>query len=199
MQGGFERAIDARRRILSRAWSGAVSVWLAGLILAGCAAGAQQTATFAAKPNATVAFESIDGPPPPVFQNLVQSISDEVQSRRIPVVTRSGPADYRVRGYLAAYAAGGRMAVSWVWDVYDAGGRRALRIEGEAPIAGKAGDPWGSVNDAVVRQIARAGMERLAVFLQGSAPGGGPAVAAAEPVGVAGRSAQMAAFSDSGR
>ncbi len=154
----------------------------------------QQSATFAAKPNATVAFESIDGPPPAIFQNLVQSLTEEAQSRHIPVVTRTAPADYRVRGYVAAYVERGRTAVSWVWDVYEGDGRRALRIEGEVPTGGAAGDPWGSVNDSVVKQIARAGMERLAVFLRAPAPGGSPAVAAAGPAGPGDRAVTMAAF-----
>lgn len=199
MQDGSERAACASGRTVIRAGLGICLALLLGHAMAGCATGAQQTATLAAKPNATVAFESIDGPPPAIFQNLVQTLTEEAQARRIPVVTRTGPADYRVRGYIAAYVERGRTAISWVWDVYESGGRRALRIEGEVPTAGGAADPWGSANEFVMRQIARAGMERLAAFLGTTGPGGGPAIAAADPGGTGRGPAAMAAFADPDR
>jgi hypothetical protein len=190
LQGGAKRAIGAPRGAQRRAWLGFGFVLLLGQALAGCATGAQQTGALATKPNATVAFESIDGPPPAIFQHLVQTLTEEAQLRRIPVVTRSGPADYRVRGYLAAYVERGRTAISWVWDVYDSEGRRTLRIAGEVPTANSGRDPWASADEGVLRRLAQAGMERLAIFL--GAPDRRPAIAAASPAGA--RSGDMAAL-----
>jgi hypothetical protein len=121
-----------------------------------------------------VAFESVAGPPPAVFQKYVQGLEAEAQARKIAVVSREGPAQYRVRGYLAAYVRRGRASFSWVWDVYDADQRRALRLAGEEA-AGKAGrNAWSAADDPMLRRLAQAGMERLAAFLNagGAAPAG---------------------------
>ena len=123
-------------------------------------------------PRATVAFESIDGPPMGIFQKLVESLNEEAQARRIAVVSRDDPSHYRVRGYLAAHFTGGRTSIAWVWDVYDATQRRTLRIGGEEQ-AGRAGaDAWMSADDALLQRIARNSMDQLAAFLE--TPSGGP-------------------------
>ena len=86
----------------------------------------------AAQPRgATVAFESIDGPPTGQFQKLVQHLNDEAQARRLAVISREQPSAYRVRGYLAAKVVQGETTISWVWDVFDKDEHRALRVTGE--------------------------------------------------------------------
>jgi hypothetical protein len=143
----------------------AVIVVSAALALAGCNTSGQGPASLAPGGAATVAFESIDGPPPGVFQKYVQGLEAEAQARQLAVVSRAGPAQYRVRGYLAAHVRRGRASFSWVWDVYDSEQRRALRLAGE-DAAGKAGrNAWSAADDAVVRRIAKAGVERLVAFL----------------------------------
>ena len=87
----------------------------------------------------TIAFESIAGPPPGVFNKLVDDLSAEAMSRNLAIASREGAANYRVRGYLAAQVIRGRTHVSWVWDVYDGGAKvRTLRITGEET-GGRAG------------------------------------------------------------
>ena len=91
---------------------------------------------------ATVTFESIDGPPPQVFDRMVGVLDSESKLRNLSIVSREGTASYRVRSYLAAQVNHGRTTISWVWDVYDANQQRALRLAGEEP-AGKSGrDAW---------------------------------------------------------
>ena len=80
---------------------------------------------------ATVAFESIDGPPPGQFHELVQALNNEAQTRQLAVMSRESPSAYRVRGYLAAKVVKRETTISWVWDVFDGDDRRALRIAGE--------------------------------------------------------------------
>lgn len=129
--------------------------------------GQQQTAGLQSSQRTTVAFESIDGPPPAVFQKLVRKLNDEAEARQVPVVTRDGFAPYRVRGYTAVGVHKGQAVVSWVWDVYDAQSARVLRLSGEEK-AGRAGrDAWQAVNDEVVARIARNGMQQLAGYFQG--------------------------------
>ena len=114
---------------------------------------------------ASVAFESIDGPPQGQFYKLVQNLNDEAQARRLAVISRENPAAYHVRGYLAAKEVKGQTTISWAWDVFDADGHRALRISGEETAKGKHHDAWAAADDAMLHRIARASMDQLASFL----------------------------------
>lgn len=114
----------------------------------------------------TIAFDSIDGPPPPVFNRLVDNISTEAQQRAISIASREGGASFRVRGYLAAQVIRGRTHISWVWDVYDDVKVRTLRIRGEEAAGRVGGDPWNAADEAMLRKIARVSVDRLAAFLR---------------------------------
>jgi hypothetical protein len=74
-----------------------------------------------------------------------------------------------VRGYLAVQMVRGRTLVSWVWDVYDDDKLRALRITGEEAAGRGGGDPWSAADDAMLRKIARASMDRLSAYLRNPA------------------------------
>jgi hypothetical protein len=185
--GGVRRAFCAPLR-LSRL-SGVVAAVMLAALAAGCSS--QQAARFASlnavPSNATIAFESIDGPPPDVFRKLVATLNDEAGARHVAVVSRNGPATYRVRGYVSAMVDRGKTSFAWVWDVYDSDKRRALRITGEEPGTtaarrrdarvrdARVRDAWASADDQVLRRMSRTGMERLAAFL--NAPGQPPATA----------------------
>ena len=149
-----------------------------GLAAAGCTTDGRPVASLATPRGASVAFESIDGPPVGIFHKLVQSLNEEAQARQIAVISREQPSAYRVRGYLAAHVASGRTSIAWVWDVYDAEQRRALRIAGEEAVAGKHRDAWAAADGEVLRRIARSGMEGLATFLASPETAPGPAMPA---------------------
>ena len=169
----------------------AATLLVAACALGGCANGNAPSDSFAmASPagGATVAFESIDGPPPQVFDRMVGVLDSESKLRNLAIVSREGTAAYRVRSYLSAQVVRGRTMVSWVWDVYDSNQQRALRLSGEEP-AGKPGrDAWASADDLLLRKIAQAGLSGLSNMINGGpadapppAPTptrhGGPAVA----------------------
>jgi hypothetical protein len=120
----------------------------------------------AAQPRgASVAFESIDGPPSTQFKKLVQHLNDEAQTRRLAVISRDKASAYRVRGYLAAKMTKDRTTVSWVWDVFDQNEHRALRIAGEETAKGRHRDGWTAADDAMLKRIAHSSMDQLAAFL----------------------------------
>jgi hypothetical protein len=146
--------------------------------LGGCAGGGAAGGSFAmAGGSSTVAFESIDGPPPQVFDRMVDVLDSESKLRNLSIVSREGSASYRVRGYLSAQVSRGRAVIAWVWDVYDRDQQRALRLSGEEP-AGKAGrDPWAAADDLVLRKIAQAGLSGLSAMVNGTAPDALPAPA----------------------
>ena len=157
--------------------------------LGGCASGGAGSGSFAmAGAGSTVAFESIDGPPPQVFDRMVNVLDSESKLRNLSIVSREGSATYRVRSYLSAQIGRGRTIIAWVWDVYDRDQQRVLRLSGDEP-AGRAGrDPWTAADDLVLRKIAQAGLSGLSGMVNGTAPDapppipapGGPAVASAE-------------------
>lgn len=159
------------------------ATWLAvASVLGGCAAGGNVVDSYAmstpASGGTTVAFESIDGPPPQVFDRMVGVLDSESKLRSLSIVSREGTAAYRVRSYLSAQVVRGRTMIAWVWDVYDSNQQRALRLSGEEP-AGKAGrDAWAAADDLVLRRIAQAGLSGLSGMINGG-PADSPAPAAA--------------------
>lgn len=156
------RAMRAAARLFVR--PDALLVAACAIALAGC--NQNGASTMAAAPRgATVAFESIDGPPPAQFRTLVQNLNDEAQTRRLAVISREQPSAYRVRGYLAAHVVQGRTTISWVWDVFDRDENRALRIAGEEIAKGRPHDAWTLADNAMMQRIARSSMDQLARFL----------------------------------
>jgi len=176
------------RRALLRA--GCAMLWLAAACaLGGCAAGGTATSgafAMATDGAQTIAFESIDGPPPPVFDRMVSVLDSETKLRNLTVVSREGSAAYRVRFYLSAQVSHGRTTIAWVWDVYDRDQQRALRLSGQET-GGKAGrdatrDAWTAADDLVLRKIAQAGLSGLSSMINGT-PADTPAPAPAAPAG----------------
>jgi hypothetical protein len=172
--GGFNTTLFRAGRSAPRA---AITVMLLAMAcgLGGCAGGGAASGSFAmAGEGPTVAFESIDGPPPQVFDRMVSVLDSESKLRNLSIASREGAASYRVRSYLSAQVNQGRTTIAWVWDVYDGDQQRALRLSGEEP-AGKAGrDPWAAADDLLLRKIAQAGLSGLSTMLNGTAPADAP-------------------------
>ena len=175
--------------------------------LGGCAGGGANSGAYAmasaGSGGPTVAFESIDGPPPQVFDRMVGVLDSESKLRNLSIVSREGGASYRVRSYLSAQVVRGKTMIAWVWDVYDNNQQRALRLSGEEA-AGKAGrDAWAAADDLVLRKIAQAGLSGLSGMINGTpdaapAPAPerrGPAVASVEETAPAQGAAGVTALS----
>jgi hypothetical protein len=150
----------------------AAALFAVSCTLGGCAGGGASSGSYAMASSAgggpTVAFESIDGPPPQVFDRMVSVIDSESKLRSLSIVSREGGAAYRVRGYLSAQVVRGKTVIAWVWDVYDNNQQRALRLSGEEA-AGKAGrDAWAAADDLVLRKIAQAGLSGLSGMINGT-------------------------------
>lgn len=160
----------------------------AACALGGCNENGSQQALAAQPRGATVAFESIDGPPQAQFNKLVQDLNDEAQSRRLAVTSREQPSAYRVRGYLSAETGKKATTIAWVWDVFDREQNRSLRISGTETVKGRHRDAWQVADDAMLQRIAANSMSELAAFLTSAevAPGtpdAAPAMALAQPGG----------------
>ena len=164
---------------------------IAACSLGGCAgnsgSASNAMAMVPASDSPTIAFDQIDGPPPQVFDRMVNVLDSESKLRSLAVVSRDGPAAYRVRGYLSAQVVSGKTVIAWVWDVYDSNQQRALRLSGQEQVGRTATrDPWAAADDLVLRKIAQAGFSGLSGMLNGTAPADGapqpgPAPAARGP------------------
>jgi hypothetical protein len=152
---------------------------LLALSLAGCAnvpnSGGPMNAQASMSTGATVAFESVDGPPPQVFDRWVNLLDSETKLRNLAVASRGSSAAFRIRAYLAAEVRGRQTVIAWVWDVYDRDQQRALRLSGEEPASGGSRDAWASADDLVLRRIAQAGLTGLTAMINGADPAPAPA------------------------
>src|SRR5262252_2433870 len=153
MSGTGQRGA-ARGLAFNRTRLGIAAALTLALATAGCANAPAPMASVSTGRGASIAFESIDGPPVAVFQNLVTTISAEAATRQVQVVSRTGDPNYRIRGYLAAIVVGGKSHISWVWDVYDADKRRVLRIAGEEAGGRPGANAWAAADEQMVRRIA---------------------------------------------
>lgn len=139
-------------------------------ITSGCAGGGATMVSTEQSFGPTVAFESVDGPPPQVFDRLVRALETESAARSFTIVSREAQASYRVRSYLSAQVRRGRTTITWVWDVYDRDQERAIRLIGEEA-GGKGGrDAWAIADDQLMRRIALAGLNGLNGLINGTAP-----------------------------
>ena len=200
-----DASINLPRRTVMGAGLAALLFATAGA-LGGCASSGTTSGAFAmAGDTATVAFESIDGPPPQVFDRMVGVLDSESKLRNLSIVSRESTAAYRVRTYLSAQVHHGKTMIAWVWDVYDRDQQRALRLSGEEQ-AGKAGrDPWAAADALVLRKIAQAGLSGLASMINGTpdaaptapaSPRRGPAVASIEPTAATTAGATVLGYTD---
>lgn len=148
--------------------AGCVCILLAS-VLAGCNTTGMTPLSMR---DTKVAFESIDGPPASVFRKFVQKLNDQAEKRKVPVVSREQFTSYRLRGYLAASIEKKkqRVLISWVWDVYDASERRAVRFTGEEVAKLGSSNAWAQADDELLDRIAGRGMEQLAGYLGTAAP-----------------------------
>jgi len=154
----------------------AITAALGGCASNGGATGSTSNAMASVGGGQTVTFESIDGPPPQVFDRMVNVLDSESKLRNLSIVSREGRASYRVRSYLSAQVVRGKAVIAWVWDVYDNNQQRALRLSGEEA-TGKAGrDAWAAADDLVLRKIAQAGLSGLSGMVNGT-PDTAPATA----------------------
>lgn len=167
----FRRLTNCRIEMPHARRHGRVALALLAVAFAagGCATDTRM-GSFAQGSGATLTFDSIDGPPPQVFERFVEALNAEAQAKALPIVSRDGTATYRVRAYLAAQISRGRTTIAWTFDVYEAGQQRALRLSGEEP-AGKPGrDAWTAADSQLLRRIAQNGMAGVASLMNGTQP-----------------------------
>lgn len=188
------RQMFSRTNGLLRPRFGAPLTLIAALAVAGCAnSDPTVTGSIPANHSQTIAFESVDGPPRPVFDRLVSALTAEAERRELPVVTHTGPSAYRVRAYLATFIEKKkkRATLTWAWEVLDTRDNRAFRLTGEETLGAPRADVWAQLDDGLLKRIAAKGFDELSARLGTISPAmpapsgdpgpAGPPVAAIEP------------------
>jgi hypothetical protein len=158
MQSNWGRPTAGARAVGIYRQCGRLCVLVLGFAVSACA-NLGQIGNLTEGPHITVAVESVDAPAA-VSEKFLASLKGEAVDRNI-VVVAPGEANYRLRGYLAAHVDGGVTSVAWAWDVYDIHQRRAFRLNGTEASPGAG---WSVADDQVLRRIARASLDQLAVL-----------------------------------
>lgn len=129
---------------------------------------------------ASIEIAPVIGAPDSVSQQIQTQLASALQGNRISVAPAGAKGQYTLRGYIVAAREKTGSKISYIWDVTDAGGKRANRITGEEFAAGASKDPWAAVTPAVVQNIANKTAQQIAAWMpttSGSVP-----VASSTPV-----------------
>lgn len=137
------------------------------LLLAACADGPSLPGASSGTTTArAIAFEPVVGVPDRLAPQFATDLGAEAARRNLVVVAREDTGNvYRVKGYFSALAEGGATRIVYVWDIFDASGERASRINGEATAPGGGADPWANVTPETMTSIASQSITDLLAFV----------------------------------
>jgi hypothetical protein len=140
---------------------------------------------------ATVAFVSVDGPPPAISASFSQILMQQATAHDI-VLADGKKARYLVRGYLSAYPTQDGAAVEYVWDVFNKDKQRTQRVNDVLEIKGEGSDPWKIIGEAALASVAAKSADDLSAFLSNTPeavasvkPAAGGAAVEAKPLSYA--------------
>ncbi|MBN9059439.1 MULTISPECIES: hypothetical protein [Kaistia] len=125
---------------------------------ASASAGAPTQPALPAVPlaNAKFSFAPVTGAPSNILNKLSSQLGQEAVAQNVALVPSGDPqATYVVKGYLSAVGDSSGTILVYVWDVFDASGRRVHRISGQETSANGSQDPWLGIDDATVSNVAR--------------------------------------------
>ncbi len=113
--------------------------------------------------NVKFALTTVTGLPGRFQIGLEESLKKFAVTRNLALVPYGdNTATYRVEGYISAVGDTNRVQLVYVWDIYDASGRRIHRLSGQEPAGGGGADPWTAVDDKVIDDAARQTIDALA-------------------------------------
>ncbi|WP_321502139.1 hypothetical protein [Breoghania sp.] len=182
-----ERRSPSIRRPMAKVFSGHLrhAALFAGLLLvSGCAgnippglvgesgeSSASPPPLAAAVPasQATFAFEPFNGVPGNTADSLSDRLGNEAKRQGLTLVRRVGaPATYRVKGHLSAAGDNSSSTIIYVFDVYDANGRRVHRFSGQETSSATSGDPWTGISGETLNLLAERTILALKSWLSGA-------------------------------
>jgi hypothetical protein len=140
----------------------------------------------------TVAIDSIDGLPRPVFDRLVEQMSAQAEARKLPIVSRMASPVYRAQISLSAEIEKRQGRIAWAADLFDRNQQRLVRLTGNEPVSAGRREFWQKVDDAALARLAGRMLEAIVAAASGTLPQpapdaprreapSGPAIAFADP------------------
>jgi hypothetical protein len=124
-----------------------------------------------------ITVATVIGAPDAVGKQLTADIGSALERQRVGVAKPGEKADFTVRGYVVAAKEKAGTKVSYIWDLFDASGKRSNRITGEeiVPVSGENRDPWAGVGSNVIKTIS----DKTATQIANAIPKDGAAIAQA--------------------
>ena len=117
-----------------------------------------QTASIAYKApmsHSVLTFEPMVGAPKSVARELSGTLGMRVAQHALPVVPRNDKSvTHRIKGYLSASNTGTDCSISYVWDIFDANGKRINRLTGAHKTPMVSDNPWEAVTGPALDKIA---------------------------------------------
>lgn len=102
-----------------------------------------------------IRFTPIIGAPMEAVVPLSQRLRSEAASERLAIKSfQDATSEHTLKGYLSADTFGDKTQVFYVWDVFDAEGRRLHRISGIEEVEATADTPWDAVTPEAMEHIA---------------------------------------------
>ncbi len=127
-------------------------------------AGAPLSAAVAARTH--LRFDPIVGATVETAAPLTERLASRAKARGIQLAGSADPSTTHVlKGYFSTLTEGSETTVIYVWDVYDPGGNRLHRINGQQKAPSNGGDGWSSVSTATMQAIADTTIDQLAGWL----------------------------------
>lgn len=106
--------------------------------------------------SAKFSFTPVTGAPGNVLSRLSAQLGQEALAQNVALVPSGDPqASYVVKGYLSAVGDASGTILVYVWDIFDASGRRVHRISGQETSSNGSQDPWLGVDEATTSNVAR--------------------------------------------
>lgn len=115
----------------------------------------------------SLAIVSVEGAPAAISAKFSQALEREARARGL-VVVDAAAARYLARGYLSATLTEDGASIEYVWDVFNAGKRRAWRLSDVIEVKGSGPDPWTLAGEAGLTSVAASSADDLAAFLAGT-------------------------------
>lgn len=115
--------------------------------------------------HADVAFVSLEGPPEALAAHILERVKTLATAENIGQ-TQDFQAHYLVRGYVTAHQEPNGVALSTVWDVFNAGKQRIKRLDNNFVAMGARGDAWSVLDEASVEKLSAQMVADLEDYLQ---------------------------------
>jgi hypothetical protein len=159
------------------------AVLAATLVLAGCnntltsSQSATTTAPDASTPalpavpfaTAKFSFAPVTGAPAHILSSLSNQLAQEAVAQNVALVpSGDAQANYVIKGYLSAVGDSSGTILVYVWDVFDASGRRVHRISGQETTANGSQDPWLGIDNSAIANVARRSVSALVAWGTGA-------------------------------